>query len=167
MKIEDATWNAPILSKKLIDGVKIKKLRVVPDARGRLGEIFRSDDPDFEKFGQVYFTTTYSGVVKGWHLHMRQCDHFACIRGTMKVALFDVRESSSTTFWLNEFYIGEHNPCLVVVPPGIYHGWMCVSDKEAYIVNVPDKKYNYKKPDEIRVAPFGVINYNWNTGRNG
>jgi dTDP-4-dehydrorhamnose 3,5-epimerase len=35
----------------MIEGVKVKKLKVVPDERGRLMEILRCDDPMFEKFG--------------------------------------------------------------------------------------------------------------------
>ena len=47
----------------MIDGVIIKKLKVIPDERGRLMEIMRSDDTFFKKFGQVYMTTAYPGVV--------------------------------------------------------------------------------------------------------
>jgi dTDP-4-dehydrorhamnose 3,5-epimerase len=51
----------------MIDGVKIKKLKVLSDERGRLMEMLRSDDEIFIKFGQAYMTTAYPGVVKGWH----------------------------------------------------------------------------------------------------
>ena len=49
----------------MIDGVKVKDLTVIPDERGLLMEMWRSDDPDFEKFGQVYVTMVYPGVVEG------------------------------------------------------------------------------------------------------
>src|SRR5436305_1817848 len=65
----------------LIDGVWIKPLRVIPDERGRLMEILRADDEGFTKFGQVYLSTTYPGVVKAWHLHKVQDDNFCCVRG--------------------------------------------------------------------------------------
>ena len=45
------------LPKKLIHGVQVKPLKVIPDERGRLMEVLRSDDPLFERFGQVYVTT--------------------------------------------------------------------------------------------------------------
>ncbi|MCK4614325.1 MAG: dTDP-4-dehydrorhamnose 3,5-epimerase family protein, partial [Thermoplasmata archaeon] len=64
---------------KLIEGVKLKKLRVIPDERGWLMEILRQDDEIFERFGQVYLTTAYPGVVKGWHYHRIQTDNFTCI----------------------------------------------------------------------------------------
>ena len=53
----------------MIDGVMIKKLKVIADERGRLMEILRADDEMFTGFGQVYMTTAYPGVVKGWHYH--------------------------------------------------------------------------------------------------
>ena len=53
--------------KKYIEGVNVKPLRVIPDERGRLMEILRCDDDLFTQFGQVYMTTAYPGVVKGWH----------------------------------------------------------------------------------------------------
>lgn len=68
----------------MIEGVKIKRLKVIPDARGRLMEILRSDDELFVKFGQVYMTAAYPGVVKGWHYHKKQTDNFAVIKGMMK-----------------------------------------------------------------------------------
>jgi len=37
----------------MIDGVKVKKLKVIPDERGRLMEMLRADDDLFVKFGQV------------------------------------------------------------------------------------------------------------------
>jgi len=53
----------------MIRGVEVKRLKVIPDDRGRLAEILRVDDPIYEGFGQVYFTTAYPGVVKAWHAH--------------------------------------------------------------------------------------------------
>ena len=77
----------------MIDGVKLKPLRVLPDERGRLMEILRCDDEVFSKFGQVYMTTAYPGVVKGWHYHKVQTDNMAVVRGMMKLVLFDSRET--------------------------------------------------------------------------
>src|SRR6266487_6693992 len=65
---------------KLIKDVKVKKLNVIPDERGRLTEILRSDDSEFfTKFGQVYVSTTYPDVVKAWHYHKVQIDNFVCV----------------------------------------------------------------------------------------
>lgn len=146
----------------MIDGVKTKKLRFIPDERGRLMEILRNDDELFLQFGQVYMTTTYPGVVKAWHLHKEQTDNLACVKGMIKLALYDSREQSPTFKQVDQFYLGLHNPLLVQIPKGIYHGWMCVSPDEAIIVNIPTESYNYETPDEFRLDPHdNDIPYNW------
>ncbi len=146
----------------MINGVVIKKLRVIPDERGRLMEILRNDDEIFKQFGQVYVTTTYPDVVKAWHFHRVQSDNFACVSGMIRVALFDARKDSSTYGEIVEYFIGEHNPMLIHVPPGVYHGWKGIGAKEALIVNIPTHPYNYENPDEFRLDPYeNNIPYNW------
>jgi len=146
----------------MIDGVKIKKLKVIPDERGWLMEMFRADDEFFEKFGQVYVTTTYPGVVKAWHKHEKQADNMACVAGMVKLALYDARTGSSTRGQIDQLYMGVHNPILIHIPAGIYHGWMCVSDTESMVVNAPTEMYDYKNPDEQRLDPHGgEIPYDW------
>jgi dTDP-4-dehydrorhamnose 3,5-epimerase len=146
----------------MIDGVKTKRLRVIPDERGRLMEILRNDDELFLQFGQVYMTTTYPGVVKAWHFHKEQSDNVACVQGMIKLVLYDPREQSPTFKHVDQFYLGLHNPLLVQIPRGIYHGWMCVSPEEAIIVNIPTERYNHDSPDEFRIDPHdNDIPYDW------
>jgi dTDP-4-dehydrorhamnose 3,5-epimerase len=146
----------------MIDGVKIKKLRVIPDQRGRVMEILRCDDELFLEFGQAYMTTTYPGVVKAWHKHEKQADNIACVSGMIKMALHDGRTGSPTQGETNEFYLGVHNPILVQVPAGVHHGWMAVSQEEAIIINLPTKPYDREHPDEQRIDPHdNEIPYDW------
>jgi dTDP-4-dehydrorhamnose 3,5-epimerase len=111
----------------MIHGVRTKLLRVIPDERGRIMEVLRVDDDLFSKFGQVYITTTYPQVVKAWHYHKVQTDHICAVHGMIKLVLYDPREGSPTQGEINEFFIGIHNPLLVQVPQGIYHGWKCIN----------------------------------------
>ena len=91
-------------------------------------EILRCDDEVFKEFGQVYITTAYPGVVKGWHYHKLQTDHLAVVRGMAMVALYDQRKDSPTFGHINEFYIGVHKPMLIQIPPGVLHGFKCISE---------------------------------------
>ena len=145
-----------------ISGVKVRKLRLIPDDRGWLMEMFRSDWEEFEKFGQTYVTACYPGVVKAWHYHKHQTDHFICISGMAKVALYDPRENSPTKGMVNEFVMGTLNPILVKIPNGVYHGFTAVGNEMTVIVNVPTALYNYEKPDEYRL-PYDdpSISYKW------
>jgi dTDP-4-dehydrorhamnose 3,5-epimerase len=146
----------------MISGVQVKSLRVIPDERGRLMEILRCDDPIFEKFGQVYLTTTFPGVVKAWHYHKKQDDNIAVVKGMLKLVLYDDREESPTRGEINEFFIGEQNPVLVHVPKRILHGWKCVSHEEAMVINCVTEPYNREHPDEHRL-PYDSeeVPYDW------
>jgi len=149
-------------SGRVIEGAGLRRAKVMVDERGRLGEIMRADDAWFEKFGQVYFTTTYPGVVKAWHYHKKQTDHFYVVKGTVKVALYDGRENSATKGTVNEVYLGEHCPGLLRIPAGVRHGWMCVGHTQAYIVNVVSEMYDHDNPDEFRTDPHdNDIPYDW------
>jgi len=147
---------------RLIEGVQVKRLKVIPDERGRLMEILRSDEPIFSRFGQIYMTTAYPGVVKGWHYHKVQDDHFAVVAGMLKLVLYDGREQSETHGAINEFFLGLHNPILVKVPAGVLHGFKAVSETEAIVINVPTEVYHYADPDEYRTDPhINDIPYDW------
>ena len=146
----------------MIKGVQIKKLKVIPDERGRLMEILRSDDKIFKKFGQVYMTTTYSGVVKAWHFHKRQDDNFACVHGKIRLVLYDARKKSSTYKEINEFILSTDDPTLVHIPKIVYHGFKGIADCESIVINTVTLPYDYKKPDEYRVDPYdNDIKYDW------
>lgn len=145
-----------------IEGVFVKSLKVIPDERGWLMEILRCDEPLFKKFGQVYVTTAYPGVVKAWHFHKKQTDNFACIHGMMKVVLYDARPDSPTCQTLREFFIGERNPLLICVPPGVMHGFKAIGTETAYFLSIPTLPYDYTEPDEFRLPPdTRDIPYDW------
>ena len=146
----------------MIDGVIVKKLKVIPDERGYLMEMLRSDDEFFQKFGQIYLTVAYPGVVKGWHYHKVQTDHFVAVSGMVKVVLYDRREGSSTHGEVNEFFMGEQNPILLVIPALVAHGMKGVGTKPGLIINCPTEVYEYDDPDEFRIDPHNNdIPYDW------
>ena len=149
----------------LITGVKVRPLRKLPDERGFLMEMLRSDWDEYERFGQVYVTAVYPGVVKGWHYHKIQTDHFICLHGMAKVVLFDGRPDSPTHGQINEFFMGEQNLILLKIPPLVMHGFKGISPEMTLIVNVPTELFKYSEPDEFRL-PWNTdeIPYDW--GRN-
>jgi dTDP-4-dehydrorhamnose 3,5-epimerase len=146
----------------MIDGVHVKQLKLIPDERGFLYEMLRTDDPFFQQFGQCYLTAVYPGVVKGWHWHKLQTDHFVCVKGMAKVVLYDRREDSPTHGEVNEFFMGERNPILLVIPKGVLHGMKGVGTETAMIINLPTHPYDHQDPDEFRVDPHdNDIPYDW------
>ena len=146
----------------MIDGVQTKTLLSRPDERGRLWEILRCDDVIFQRFGQVYVTTAYPGVVKAWHAHRKQTDFFTVLSGMAKFVLFDMREDSTSQGEIQEFYLGRDHLELITIPPGVYHGFKCIGDSEVMALNCPTEAYNADSPDELRLpSDSDQIPYDW------
>ena len=146
----------------LIDGVLARPLKKNADERGFLMEILRSDWEEFEKFGQSYVSLNYPGVIRAWHYHKKQTDYFVCVSGMIKVPLYDGRESSGTYRQVNEVLMGDDNPIMVKIPPGVYHGYKTVGVKPSLLVNFPTELYDPRNSDEFR-APWNTpeIPFNW------
>jgi dTDP-4-dehydrorhamnose 3,5-epimerase len=160
--VKPATYTSSVTKHPRIAGVKTKSLRLIPDERGWLMEILRADDQEFfTKFGQVYISATYPGVVKAWHYHEKQVDNFTCIAGMVKLVLVDTRPDSPTNGAVNEFFIGTQNPSIVQVPNLVYHGWKCISPEPSMVVNVTTEPYHYAQPDEYRLDPHDTLPYDW------
>jgi len=134
-----------------IDGVVVKNLKRIIDDRGFLMEIFRSDWPEFQKFGQTYMTTCRPGVVKAWHYHKIQWDHLVPIRGNALVGLYDPRDESPSKGILQEIEVREGEPKFIKIPPMVHHGFTPIDDKDIWVINTPTELYNYKQPDEYRL----------------
>ena len=152
----------------MIEGVKIKKLKVIPDDRGFLMEMLRNDDGVFERFGQVYLSVCKPNTVKGWHYHKKQVDHFVVVKGNAKVVLYDLRDDSQTKGKVEEHFLGEKSPILLKIPTNVLHGITPMGNEPCYLINIPTEKYNYEKPDEFRISHTSKeIPYDWGLDKGG
>ncbi|MDA2932754.1 dTDP-4-dehydrorhamnose 3,5-epimerase family protein [Acidobacteria bacterium AH-259-D05] len=144
----------------MIQDVLVVPLRQIPDERGKIMHMLRADDDHFEKFGEIYFSVSYPGVIKGWHMHTRQTQNYAVVWGMIKLVLYDPRESSSTKGEVQELFIGEDNYSLVRIPPGIYNGYKAYGVKPALVANCATEPHD---PAEMeRFDPFDPrIPYDW------
>ena len=118
-----------------IEGVVVKPLRKIPDERGCIYHMLRNDDPIFEKFGEIYFSTIYHKAIKGWHSHKEMTLNYTVIQGMIKLVLFDDREGSATKGELMELFIGDQNYCLVKIPPLVWNGHIAIGGKPAIVAN--------------------------------
>lgn len=145
----------------MIEGVKITKLDIIPDERGAIFHMLRANDEVFEKFGEIYFSKVYPGVVKGWHIHRRITLNYAVPEGMIKLVLYDDRKNSKTKGELMELFIGELNYVLVTIPPNVWNGFKGIGTKIAIVANCATEPYD---PLEIeRMDPINsFIPYDWN-----
>lgn len=150
-----------------INDIIIKDLIKYEDDRGWLIELFRKDIIDENVFPEMsYISLTYPGVVRGPHEHLEQTDYF-CFVGpsTFKLVLWDNRKESATYKNKMSLSIGENDPKMVIVPPGIAHAYKNIGDKPGLVINHPNRLYagwgKKEKVDEIRYendpeSPFKV-----------
>src|SRR3989442_1576779 len=131
----------PESSMDLIQGVVVRPLKQIHDERGYLMEMLRTDWPEFERFAQSYITIGYPGIVKGWHYHKTQTDHFVVVRGTAKVVCYDNRDRSPTKGKVNEFFPGERDAMLIKIPPHVIHGFKAIGHEPVYLVNFPPETH--------------------------
>lgn len=144
----------------MIKGVLIKPLKQIPDERGKVMHMLRSDDPHFTRFGEIYFSVVYPGVVKGWHVHKKMTLNYAVVSGIIKLVLYDGRQKSPTRGQLQEIFMGEDNYVLVKIPPGITNGFKGLGSKPAIVANCADLAHDPK--EIIRIDPFdNDIPYSW------
>ena len=144
----------------MIDGVVVTPLKQIPDERGKIMHMLRSDDPQFERFGEIYFSMVYPGAIKAWHLHTKMTLNYAVVAGMVKLVLYDPRPSSPTKGEVQEIFLGEQNYARVKIPPGIYNGFKGVGTIPAIVANCSTIPHD---PAEIqRLDPFSKdIPYSW------
>jgi len=144
----------------MIEGVIVTPLRQIFDERGKVMHMLREDSPVFSRFGEIYFSCTYPGAIKAWHLHRRMTLNYAVIHGEIKCVLYDDRPGSSTRGSVEEYFLSPENYCLVTVPPMVWNGFKGIGDKVSIVANCATLPHD---PDEIerKAALDPTIPYNW------
>ncbi len=146
----------------LIDGVKVAARREIRDERGKIMHFLRADDPEFEQFGEVYFSWVNPGKVKAWHLHTRMTLNYVCPHGAIRLVLYDDRAGSPTRRCLVEMVLSPEHYHLVRVPPGVWNGFAGIAPYPSMVSNCATVAHD---PDEIvRIPPDDPsIPYRWGT----
>lgn len=152
-----------------IEGAALTTLAWRPDARGGILECWRESWGVHDGCRQVYLSETLPGVVKAFHLHRIQTDHFVCIAGRVLLVLFDDREGSRTRGRVEEHVLSlDRAPLAVTIPPGVVHGWKAISEAPAIVLNAVTREYDGS--DEIRRPPDQPapdVFYHWHARRDG
>lgn len=143
-----------------IKDIRIWPLKQICDERGKVMHMLRADSSRFQRFGEIYFSVVYPGVIKAWHLHKRMILNYAVPFGRIKLVCYDERNDSPTYGEIQEIFIGEDCYQLVKVPPGIWNGFKGLGNNASIVANCATIPYD---PDEIiRKDPFSKdIPYKW------
>jgi len=141
-----------------IEGVILTPLRIIPDERGQIMHMLRSDAPHFKQFGEIYFSCVYPGVTKGWKLHTASWSNIAVPIGRVKFVLHDLRENSATRGQFQEVFLGENAYVLLTMPPGVAYAWKNLVPQTAFVANCSTHVHN---SEEGKMLPLGDVPYAW------
>jgi len=144
----------------MIHDVKITPLKIISDNRGKVMHMLRTDSQVFEKFGEIYFSTIYHQSIKGWHLHKESTLNYVCIKGKVKLVLFDNRKESSTKGVYQELILSPEDYFLVTIPPNIWNGFKGLDKAESIIANCLTLPHDEK--EMVRKDSFDKsFSYKW------
>ncbi len=141
------------MSECTLEGVVLTPLKRFADSRGWLTELFRDDElPEGFRPTMSYLSMTHAGVARGPHEHREQTDGFAFLSGRYRLYLWENRPGKPEASFTAE--MGEDNPMLVIIPPGVVHAYKNIGDSDAFVMNFPDRLYagwgKQEPVDEIR-----------------
>jgi len=147
----------------MIAGVVVKPLMKIADDRGTIMKMQEANDPEYRGFGEIYFSTVYPGVVKGWHLHRTAVLNYAVIQGMIKLVLFDPREHSPTAGEIQEIYLGDHHYGLVQIPPGVWNAFKGIGTSTAIVADLITVTHDADEMERMDPHDNALIAYNWET----
>lgn len=128
---------------KLIGGVSINLLKQIHDDRGAVYHVMKSNEKQFDKFGEAYFSKINNNVVKGWKFHKEMKQNFCVPFGQLKLVLFDNRENSITKGLINEIILDDSkNYNRVTIPKNIWYSFKCLSNPYCLLLNISDMEHD-------------------------
>lgn len=118
------------------------------------------NDPEFQKFGEIYFSKIHPGVIKAWHHHSRMVLNYLVVTGSIQLGLWDGRKDSPTYGATQTIYMDEQNSQLVTVPVGVWNGFKGLGPTSSIVANCATEAHD---PEEITRRPYDdkEIGYNW------
>ena len=135
------------------------RVHVVENPRGALQEIWRGDDSFSFPVQQIYQTTTYPGVIKGWYKHGSQIDQVMALRGRTLLVLWNPAVEGSKPV---EVMLDANEPRLVAVAAGVWHALRACGEEASVLLHMNDSAFNWPKIDEVRLPPDDPsLPYRW------
>jgi UDP-2-acetamido-2,6-beta-L-arabino-hexul-4-ose reductase len=114
-----------------------KKLEIKKDDRGSLIEIFK-----IPGVGQIFYSTSKPGVIRGNHYHTHKKESFCVIEGRARISLRD-RNSGE----IAEHIVSGDSPEIVEMTVGWTHNIENIGDKEMKLIVWANEVFDPENPD--------------------
>ena len=135
-----------------INGVTLTPLQKIP---GQLGEVLhglKATEESYAGFGEAYFSTIGSGMIKGWKKHLAMTLNLIVPVGEICFFLFDDRKDSPTRDKLITVNLSvQKNYQRLTVPSGIWMAFKGMSSGLNLLLNVASIPHD---PGEVKTLPL-------------
>ncbi len=121
---------------RLEDAKKVPTLDPSKAENGFLLELFKDGDKT-----AVYISATKPGMFKGYHLHRVRSARYFCIKGKMKITLYQNGKKE-------EYILDAQNPQRLFIPKNVATGLLNIGEEEGWLINYPDPPYDPNLKDE-------------------
>ena len=120
----------------MITGIELIHNSVSKDSRGSFQRIYsQSASPTLSKLKFVQTSVSINkliGTVRGIHYQKFpsvEWKYVTCLKGSIFDVLVDVRSNSPTYGEHNTFELTSESGLSVLIPPGVAHGYQCLTDE--------------------------------------
>ena len=144
-----------------IDGLNFFDINKISDNRGFLSKIFYNYPFESKisklKIKETYLSYSKKNVLRGMHLQKKPKDNYkiiTCIKGLINDVCIDLRPKSKT--FLNIFNLKVDSSKVIVIPPGVAHGFYCI--KNSLVLYHSNILYYENYNQSIK---WNSIKYNW------
>ena len=137
----------------MIQGVQNNTVKSFVDDRGVLTQIMPEGEKKFPLV-RIYSTSNFSkGTIRGFHKHKKEKKAFFVSSGAAKFVLVDDRKDSATYKEINTFILSTLNPSVLLIPIGVYTGWVSLQDGTV-VIGMSSEPFDQDNPDDERLDPF-------------
>ena len=142
----------------MIEGVILTRQKIIDVSGGDVLHAMKVDDIGFSGFGEAYFSTIKSDVVKAWKKHHEMVLNLVVPVGEVRFVLFDDRKEFSSAGKFFEVSLSQSNYFRLTIPSGVWLGFQGISQEQSMILNIASIHHN---PDEVERKKVGEIEYEW------
>ena len=141
-----------------IEDLILTPLKVISVSGGDVLHAMKFGDSGYEGFGEAYFSTIDSGVVKAWKRHRQMTLNLVVPSGEVLFVIYDDRENSASCGNYQEVTLSRDNFCRLTVPPMVWMGFQGVGNNTSMLLNIANIRHS---PTEVDRKEMNGIKYNW------
>lgn len=145
---------------KIIEGVLVTPQKRILNPKGDILHAMKCSGAGYVGFGEAYFSTVHSGVIKGWKRHRSATLNLIVPVGRVRFVVYDDRPHSVSAGQFLDVTIGEENHARLTVSPGLWVAFTGVSKGLNMLLNISSEEHDPAEADNIELdgIPFGWKN---------